>query len=277
MCWRIVRIEGDGSLKLTLAGEVSEGATDCNGVTSKSALINNGASVTYGYKEITGLDGNTWYIADYENDGKTATNTTGNTSTSLKEALDAWFESKFKSDGELTAAGNKIKEDEWCLGGKYEYKYHINTRVLLDALGLQTMYDENGLYNWNYTTINRGLGDLICDETKDSVTSRVGSMTADEVFLAGGGLGGPAPLNYLDENASYNYPYWTLSVGSFIGNEDRAFVVDLSMSNGLYDGFGQVSGSLSSYSVRPSVTLVTNTQITKGTGTKGDPYIINVG
>ena len=32
MCWRIVRIEGDGSVKLIYAGDVSEGATNCNEV-----------------------------------------------------------------------------------------------------------------------------------------------------------------------------------------------------------------------------------------------------
>jgi len=275
MCWRIVRIEGDGSVKLTLAGEVEAGATNCNGVTDTSAVINNGAQVTYGYKEITGLDGNTWYMADYENDGKTATNTTGNTSTSLKESLDTWFDSKFKSEGALTAAGNKVKNDEWCLGGNDNYKYHPFTGILLDATKLPTFdynFDENeqGFYLWNYAPAKRIYGitkytDLTCGDSEDSITSRVGSITADEAVLAGENY-----TYYLYENAKEMY-YWTLSRVNFDMNVEFVFEVCLN---------GSICNDHAAYidlpCVRPSVTLITNTQITKGTGIKGDPYIIDI-
>jgi len=271
MCFRIVRIEGDGSIKLTLAGEVSEGATNCNGVTETSALINDGASVSYGYKTIEGLDGNTWYMADYENDGKTATNTTGNTSTSLKESLDTWFDTKFKSEGELTAAGNKVKEDTWCLGGKDDYKYNSDG-ALLDATGLQSIYDENEYYFWNYSPYKRLFGttkyaDITCGDSEDKIKSRVGSITADEAVLAG--ATGENYTYYLYENAQYKN-YWTLSRSSFVGDSDRAFCV------GNYGNLGGNTVNRNNPVVRPSVTLVTNTQITKGTGIKGDPYIIDI-
>ena len=280
MCFRIVRIEGDGSIKLTLAGEVSEGATDCTGVTDTSAVINNGASVTYGYKETRGLDGNTWYMADYENDGKTSTNPTGNTSTSLKELLDAWFNSKFKSEGELTAAGNKVKNDEWCLGGNDNYKYHPETGVLLDAAGIQAYYDENDYYYWHYSPAKRmwettKYTDLTCGDTEDSIMSRVGAMTGDEVALAGAdGNWSSNETYYLFENAKYKY-YWTLSRAYFSNDGDSAFYVG---NDG--DLYGHNLYGHSVYdcypAVRPSVTLVTNTKITKGTGIKGDPYIIDI-
>jgi len=274
MCFRIVRIEGDGSIKLTLAGEVSEGATNCNGVTETSALINDGASVSYGYKTIEGLDGNTWYMADYENDGKTATNTTGNTSTSLKESLDTWFDTKFKSEGELTASGNKVKEDTWCLGGKDDYKYNSDG-ALLDATGLQAYYDENEYYFWNYSAYKRLFGttkyaDITCGDSEDKIKSRVGSITADEVALAGAdGNWNPNETYYLFENAQYKY-YWTLSRADFYDYGVHAFFVS---SNGSLSGY-YVDGN--DPAVRPSVTLVTNTQIKKGVGTKGEPYIIEV-
>ena len=274
MCFRIVRIEGDGSVKLTLAGEVAAGATNCNGVTDTSAVLNNGASATYGYKETTGLDGSsTWYMADYENDGKTATNTTGNTSTSLKESLDAWFDSKFKSEGALTAAGNKVKNDEWCLGGNDNYKYNDSTGALLDAAGIQSIYNQDEYYHWNYAPAKRmwttKTTDLTCGETEDVIESRVGAITADEVALAGGTTSGNYTY-YLYENAKGMY-YWTLSRAGFSFYDGGAFFV---YSNGY---LGSDSVSINDPAVRPSVTLVTNTQITKGTGIKGDPYIINVG
>jgi hypothetical protein len=39
MCFRIVRIEGDGSVKLIYAGDVSEGATNCNEVGETTGLL----------------------------------------------------------------------------------------------------------------------------------------------------------------------------------------------------------------------------------------------
>ena len=276
MCFRIVRIEGDGSVKLTLAGEVPTDATNCNGVTDTSAIINNGSGVVYGYKTTTGLDGSsTWFMADYENDGKTATNTTGNSGTSLKESLDTWFDSKFKSEGALTVAGNKVKTDEWCLGGNDNYKYHVKTEALLDAAGIQAYYDENEYYYWNYSPAKRVWGttkytDLTCGDTEDSIKSRVGAMTGDEVALAGAdGDYNENTTNYLYENAKGMY-YWTLSRAVFYSYYDYAFFVYGDGNLYSYD----VSGN--SPAVRPSVTLVTNTQITKGVGTKGEPYIIEV-
>jgi len=276
MCWRIVRIEGDGSVKLTFAGEIAAGATNCNGVTDTSGVINNGATVTYGYKTTTGLDGNDWYMADYENDGKTSTNPTGNTSTSLKESLDAWFDSKFKSEDALTLAGNKVKNDEWCLGGSDNYKYHESTGVLLDAAGIQAYYDENDYYYWYYSPAKRmwettKYTDLTCGDTEDSIMSRVGAITGDEVALAGAdGSYNANTSYYLYENAKEMY-YWTLSRADFGDSVDSAFFV-----NGVgYLDIDYVGSD--GPAVRPSVTLVTNTQITKGTGIKGDPYIINVG
>ena len=274
MCWRIVRIEGDGSVKLTLAGEVESGATNCNGVTDTSAVINNGETVHYGYKEITGLDGNTWFMADYANDGKTVTNTTGNSRTSLKESLDAWFETKFKNEGALTAAGEKLKNDKWCIGGNDNYRYnnHSPGSLLTDA-DYASM--ANGNYEWFYSPAKRMITtkytDLTCGDTEDSMTSRVGSITVDEVALAG---------TYSDEIVNYTYylyenaknkNYWTLSRANFIRNYDNAFYVYERGSLFSNDVLGD-----STHAVRPSVTLVSNTQITKGTGIKGDPYIIDL-
>ena len=178
MCFRIVRINGDDSIKLTLAGEVESGATDCTGVTDTSAVIQE--NIIYGYKNITGLDGKTWYIADYEN------NTAGTSYISLKESLDTWFDSKFKSNGELISAGLKIKDEIWCLGGNYNYKYAYGDGELLDEEGLNDLYP---MYTWNYSARNRFMItktiDLTCGEIEDKITSRVGALTSDEMVLTG--------------------------------------------------------------------------------------------
>ena len=42
MCFRIVRIEGDGSVKLIFAGDVTAGAINCNEVHNKEEIIEYG-------------------------------------------------------------------------------------------------------------------------------------------------------------------------------------------------------------------------------------------
>ena len=91
MCWRIVRVEGDGSIKIILA---KEGL--CSTITSSdtsSALINNGNVVVYGY------DSNN--KADYENYN-------GGLYTTLK----TWY----TSSG-LENKKSLLKNEKWCLGG----------------------------------------------------------------------------------------------------------------------------------------------------------------
>ena len=55
MCFRIVRILGDGSVKLIFAGDVTTGATNCNEVGTNTGLLKKSndsiKAVVYGYQE----------------------------------------------------------------------------------------------------------------------------------------------------------------------------------------------------------------------------------
>ena len=93
MCWRIVRIEGDGSIKLILA---SEKTCSTNNLTNDSGYATDGAAgvqgtkltANYGYKMVDGK-----YINDYIN---SAANTTGNARTKLN----AWLERKITNEND---------------------------------------------------------------------------------------------------------------------------------------------------------------------------------
>lgn len=245
-CWRIVRIEGDGSVKLTL-----ESQSVCSeNMTSNFSI----GSTNWGYKYE-----NNKYIGDYKN------STSG-----MKNLLNTWFDTNFKSNGNLTNAGLKLKDEEWCLGNitetySYNSPYGILGTTALENYSSDTyFYYETGRNLWG-----RGVtpnATLKCNGEKD--ISKIGALTADEVVFAGGKAGYKNQGYYLQ---NVNYSWWTLSHSDF-SSTDRVFEVQSyygAMSN------GDVKGN--DNKVRPAVSLNTGVKITGGDGTKGNPYIINEG
>ena len=256
MCWRIVRIEGDGAIKITLAAQKK-----CSEITSSdtgTAFIGTGHyGVTYDY--VTNSSGATSsskkYVADYVN-GQT------NNTTSMKYKLEAW----------LTSSGidkNKLKEDSWCLGNATDP--YDNSGALLTSIANDLMYNGTEFFYDTYIRLY-GKGQtanatLRCDgKNYKTHKSYIGALTADEVVFAGGKAGTGNSNYYLTENASN---WWrTISLANFSGDFSRAFRIG---SDGIvYDGPVN-SGSLN---LRPAVSLASGTVITGGNGTQTKPYVV---
>ncbi len=139
MCWRIIRIEGDGSIKITLAAQKK-----CSEITSSdtgTAFIGNGH---YGYNKgkVTNSLGqqstSDKYVADY------LTSPTNNT-TSMKYKLDEWYNTNLKS------VEGKLKKDTWCLGNTKD-AYDKSTSALLTSSVNDLMYNSK---SFNYDTYRR--------------------------------------------------------------------------------------------------------------------------
>ena len=251
MCWRIVRIEGDGSIKIILA---KEGL--CSTITSsdtKSALINNAGTVVYGCKEINGK-----YRYDYEN-----------YSGGLYSTLKAWY----TSSG-LENKKTLLKNEKWCLGGSDNYRYNKSTGALLTDTEVTEIENNHGTYYYTAGKRLYGIGTdksatFKCTGEENSISDYIGTITADEVAYAGSKTytsGETYKGNYLYDNAQYYY--WSLSRSYFSGNSGvYAFRVG---SDGRLDGNGVFTDS----GVRPAVTLATGAQIASGDGTIGNPYKI---
>ena len=254
MCFRIVRIEGDGSIKIILA---KEGL--CSTITSsdtKSALINNAGTVVYGSKEINGK-----YRYDYEN-----------YSGGLYSTLKAWY----TSSG-LENKKSLLKNEKWCLGGSDNYRYNESTGSLLTDAEVTEIENNHGTYYYTAGKRLNGIGieksaTFKCTGEENSISDYIGTITADEVAYAGSKTytsGETYKGNYLYDNAQYYY--WSLSRSESnydFGNGDRAFIVD---SVGCLDN-GDVDMGVGG--VRPTVTLATGTQIASGDGTISNPYKI---
>ena len=261
MCWRIVRINGDGSVKLTLESNSST----CSSSMTRDFSI---GKANWGYTQgkVTNSSGeestSDKYVGDYLN-GITSTDK------SMKTTLNTWFDSTFKSNGELTSAGSKVKDETWCLGNydklySYSSPYSLlnSTRNDLQYAGTSFYYETGRNLYGKGVTQN---ATLKCNG--ETFNSKIGALTADEVVFAGGKAGTSNP-NYYLVNSSY---YWrTLSLYYFLGTSDLAFGVN---GNGSVSGFNVFNN----YFVRPAVSLNTGVKISSGDGTIENPYIINEG
>ena len=243
MCWRIVRIEGDGSIKIILA---KEGL--CSTITSsdtKSALINNAATVAYGFKMVDYIG----YV-DYEN-----------YSGGLYSTLKAWY----TSSG-LENKKSLLKNEKWCLGGSENYKYNSTTGELLTDTTITDYY-----YAAGKRLEGKGVdihATFKCSNEEDSVNDYIGTITADEVAYAGSKITIDKETyedNYLYVNAQSGY--WSLS--RYFSTNMGGFILSIDNNAGLYRKFVGYNSS-----VRPTVTLATGAQIASGEGTIGNPYKI---
>ncbi len=257
MCWRIVRIEGDGSIKITLAAQKS-----CSAITSSdtgTAFIGNGH---YGYKEgkVTNSLGQESqydkYVADY------LTSPTSNT-TSMKYKLEEWYNTNLKS------VEGKLKKDTWCLGNTKD-AYDTSTNALLSDSVNDLMYNSK---SFNYDTLRRlytiedKYATLRCDGNNyETHESYIGALTVDEVVFAGGKVNTENTNYYLTDNAISNN-WWTLSLSKFNGSVKPFYVI----SGKIYDDGPRVSDSCS---VRPSISLMSGITISGGEGTLQNPYVI---
>ena len=260
MCWRIVRIEGDGSIKLILASELS--CSDTN-VTTSSGYATDGAagvqgtelSATYGYKSVGGYS-----VDDYIN---SAANTTNNARTKLN----SWLERKITSESDKAL----LKNGDWCIGDRttaYDLStYALKTETAEELINAGTSFR----YSAGKRIYNTKTPTLKCDGKKERDgeidTNKVGMLTSDEVTFAGVYRHNGNSTYYLNKNATSN-DWWALSLVEFSPGRggSRAFYLS---SGGL-----SYKDVLEDCMLRVAVTLVSGTQITSGDGTVNNAYVV---
>ena len=270
-CWRIVRVGGDGSVKLILHNDNTTGAANpCDAANnSASAAFARYSGETYKSAFNTNYNDNAYVGFKFGTPGSStyeATHANTNKSTILTN-LEAWYEKNNLKNYEKV-----IADTVWC---------NDKTNVT------DTSYDPwsitpNGLgYAKNvtyYGATQRLVGtsgsaggtgpSLKCNGELSKINSKVGLITADELALAGYAYNISNTTTYLQENATDTY-WWSLSPGYFYGY--IAIVWFVSGSNGRFDNniVNYTSG------VRPSISLKSTTNVT-GEGTSSSPYIISM-
>ena len=268
-CWRIVRVGGDGSVKLILHNDNPTGAANpcdaANNSASAAFAHYNGSTYTSRFNE--NYDDNAYIGFKYGTPGSSKYETThANTNKStILTNLETWYTNNLKTYESV------IDDTVWC---------NDKTNVT------DTSYDPwsitpNGLgYAKNvtyYGATKRLVGtsgsaggtgpSLKCNGELSKINSKVGLITADELAYAGYAIGTGNTTTYLQENATDTY-WWSLSPYGF--DVGSAGVWGVNGSAGYFDNYN-VRGT---YGVRPSISLKSTTNVT-GDGTSEKPYIVN--
>ncbi len=254
--WRIIRINGDGSVRMIYAGDKAY----ANGNTSADPVIgvvgynsNNNDNTYAGY--MTGTVGSSTY-----------TDTHSNTSDSkIKAYIDEWYTTNLKN------YESYLEDTIYC-----------NDRKVVAAIS-NAIGDGSGVTVSTYVGYTRihttSIPTLKCENKNDrftvsntmgntKLTNPIALITSDELVYAGAtGFGS----NYVTNNEFYLYsnsPYWTMTPYYFMGGN---IYVDYFNQDGYID-YDHVNRN--TRGVRPVISLKSNA-INGGTGTMSDPFVVS--
>ena len=284
MCWRIVRIEGDGSIKLILEDQdtLCQNMDYSNGDGNWNIPTTTGGNIRYGNfgytsypaGSLTASDGittnsDTVKVMDYLNG---QTNNTSSMATAFKN---------FQL-GPLSTYLNNLKAGNWCMAdkaysqsgdfGNYTYTELSTTEMLDKKITNQTFYYDSSVRLLGGATMEPSLkcNGTLMDKFHDNTDMYVSTLTVDEVAYAGGRIYSWASsddLSYYLVNDSLN-TYYTITP-----MDDRA--VWYVESDGTIPDGDVYENEYINESFRPAVQLNIGTTISGGDGTQSNPYVIS--
>ena len=273
-CWRIVRIIGDGSVKLVLHNDNTSGASNPCASTNNSA--------TAAFARYSGTEYISVFNSSYYNDNAyigfmygakgasdyASTHANTNKSTILTN-LETWYTNN------LASYADKLADTIWC-----------NDKST-NGLGYGTSDTEYAAYNRLVSTKtptlicpndNNGgkLSKFTVDDTANgngNLTYKIGLLTADEIAFAGYSNASANTTTYLQENATGGY-WWSLSpfkagirtMISVVFGKKGSLSSALAESDSVGLGYNRSLGF-----IRPSISLKSTTNVT-GEGTSENPY-----
>ena len=239
MYWKIVRINGDGSIRLIYNGP---------GVNSNN--FGNAEPSSFSDEELSGVIGGVPYnlaSSDRKYTGYTYDN---GTDSFIKREIDTWYNN--------------------TLGSNPDYdKYVILGRFCSDSSGFN--YDRYNSFA-SYDRLGQGVSGFtkdnaptfVCPHTSESYGGRynlkAGLITTDELVFAGESFVVPGN-SYLNPGQG-GTPYWTMTP---IG-DDMVWLMDSNFLNGVV--------GRRAYGVRPVINLSTEGMTLVGDGTSDNPYIL---
>ena len=270
-CWRIVRVGGDGSVKLILHNDnTAKAANPCaTANNSTSAAFARYSGTTYKSAFNSSYNDNAYVGFKYGTVGSStyeATHANTNNSTILTN-LETWY------NNNLSTYEKVIADTEWCNDKTNVTDTSYNPWGYNNVTGLG--YGTNVTY---YGATQRLVGtsgsaggtgpSLKCNGELSKINSKVGLITADELAYAGYAYAKNNTTTYLQENATDTY-WWSLSPDDFDGSNASVWYVG--GGSGGFD-YNYVDNTIG---VRPSISLKSTTNAT-GNGTSDSPFIISM-
>ena len=296
-CWRIVRITGDGSIKLILYNNDSENCVISDDTLKFAKWDGNNYSSEFNNEEYINDNNEVINVGDYDagigfmygtpgSDSYEKEHANLHDSTILKR-LKQWYD----LDGTFTdKEKNMLADVIWCndktiTSGNGYIRAHYGPRnrtlysstyppifICLTEFIIGTEKVEIGNLS-RFTAKDNINGNGMLKDEKNNLSYKIGLLTIDEFLVAGN--------MYTTENTSenankFNYLFandlrwWTLSPANTSSNDIHLWNIN---SNNL-PSRNKVK---TSYNLRPSVALTSNVKITNNNqnGTINNPYIID--
>ena len=240
-CWRIIRINGDGSMRL-----IYDGATcHANGTNTVESIAKTSVAYNTSYN-------NSSYVGWTYTAG--SQRTLSGTASNAKTQLESWYNSN------LASQASKIADGKYCndrnVGAKYS-GWSGTWATTWSATGTQFAYaGVDRLWNKYQPTLSCPTGDVY--------TLKVGLITADEVEFAGGkNANNTSYYLYNGQN------YWTMSPIYWNGG---AVVFYVNTSG--YLNWSNVNPA--ARGLRPVINLKAGTLFAVGgNGTQNNPYVVS--
>ena len=258
-CWRIVRIVGDGSVKLAFAHY--SGSTY---VSAFNSNYNDNAYIGFMY----GQAGSSDYASTHANTNKST----------ILTNLETWYTNN------LTSYADKLADTIWC-NDKSTFTTYASGSAYGTGLGYGTnltgygafkrVKGEGGKDDVEPSLIcpndNNGgkLSKFTVSDTTNgngNLTYKIGLLTADEVEFVGGMFNSYNYSTFLEENTG-NIWWSTMSSAGYIGN----YAWNLIIGHGFMNT-GSVNDTKNA--LRPAIALTSSTTISGGSGTSEDPYVV---
>ena len=248
MYWKIVRVNGDGSLRLIY-----------NGISATPDSSDLAHSYAVGYPPYN-LSRNDPKYAGYTYDN--------GTDSFIKREVDTWYQNTLgKSNYDrMVTSGRFCSDSSGYQEGSF---YNFSTDIFPDGTYLYASMGERLANFARGASAVANSPTLKCPSTNESYGGsyrlKAGLITADELALAGE-LYGVVGNSYLNPGEN-GYWYWSMTPADFFKGYASVW--------GEFDGFFDNSVS-AQHAVRPVINVTTNNGFASGDGTAQNPYVIEV-
>ena len=235
--WRIVRINGDGSIKIIYSGN------------EESGPVTNGEYTSIGTDVFNLLNNRSEYVG-------------------IKYTLN-------QQHGQAENSSILNTLNDWYNNNLNDYKDYIdNNGHFCSDRNMASGYSwssnpSSTIYYAAYERLINNSPNIKCINNADIINIPIGLITADEILMSGSiwAYNSTGESNYLCTNRQY----WTMTPYEFIGNHADMFIMFASGSMWT-DGSPVVNIS---YDIRPVVNLKAEVQIIGGNGTASNPYVVS--
>ena len=245
--WRIIRINGDGSIRMIYTGTTAP--------TESTKVVMTGPGTQIGTSKFNSSTDKAEYVGYMYTSGQQYGTSTDST---IKTTIDNWYAGTTLKDNPLVSKDQIFCNDRspsstqtaaWTSTGWYSYgAYGRLVSNKTPTLKCPTASDK--------FTVNVSKGN-------GSLTYPVGLITADEIAMAGGVNGSSNSSYYLYTNQNY----WS-GPSYFNGSTTRAFEFYVGFSGGINSYI-----VYSDYGARPVISLSSKTKLS-GSGTYNDIYTV---